>query len=160
MLRIENLHVAVADKPILNGVDLSINAGEVHATRGRVHAARFLRPTRLGCRGVRIHPLHDALWRQACVQRQLPSRASHRHPRLPLQSHRNDNRDGKCIKNMADKECSSTTNLITCTMASTRSASLVVHAVRSMVSIAIGQDLLALSLEFLEDHTRAETLRL
>ena len=34
MLRIENLHVAVADKPILNGVDLSINAGEVHAIMG------------------------------------------------------------------------------------------------------------------------------
>ena len=34
MLQIDNLHVAVADKPILNGVDLSINAGEVHAIMG------------------------------------------------------------------------------------------------------------------------------
>ncbi len=34
MLNIENLHVNVGDKPILNGVDLQINAGEVHAIMG------------------------------------------------------------------------------------------------------------------------------
>ena len=34
MLKIENLHVRIADKAILNGVDLTINAGEVHAVMG------------------------------------------------------------------------------------------------------------------------------
>jgi Fe-S cluster assembly ATP-binding protein len=34
MLEIRNLHVAVADKPILRGVDLEIGAGEVHAIMG------------------------------------------------------------------------------------------------------------------------------
>jgi Fe-S cluster assembly ATP-binding protein len=34
MLLIENLHVSVNDKPILNGVDLEIKAGEVHAIMG------------------------------------------------------------------------------------------------------------------------------
>ena len=37
MLEIKNLHVAVEedDKAILNGVDLSVNAGEVVGRRGR-----------------------------------------------------------------------------------------------------------------------------
>src|SRR6478672_2744844 len=34
MLQIENLHAAVADKPILNGVSLDVPAGEVHAIMG------------------------------------------------------------------------------------------------------------------------------
>jgi Fe-S cluster assembly ATP-binding protein len=34
MLRIDNLHVSVADKPILKGLTLAINAGEVHAIMG------------------------------------------------------------------------------------------------------------------------------
>src|SRR5213075_785532 len=34
MLKIENLHATVADKPILNGVSLSVPAGEVHAIMG------------------------------------------------------------------------------------------------------------------------------
>jgi Fe-S cluster assembly ATP-binding protein len=34
MLRIENLHARVADKPILNGVSLHVPAGEVHAIMG------------------------------------------------------------------------------------------------------------------------------
>src|SRR5881227_1670250 len=34
MLRIDNLHATVADKPILNGVSLSVPAGEVHAIMG------------------------------------------------------------------------------------------------------------------------------
>ncbi len=34
MLKIENLHVRIGDKAILNGVDLTINAGEVHAVMG------------------------------------------------------------------------------------------------------------------------------
>ena len=34
MLEIRNLHVNVADKPILKGLDLTINAGEVHAIMG------------------------------------------------------------------------------------------------------------------------------
>ena len=34
MLTINNLHAAVADKPILKGLDLSINAGEIHAIMG------------------------------------------------------------------------------------------------------------------------------
>jgi Fe-S cluster assembly ATP-binding protein len=34
MLEIKNLHVAVEDKPILKGIDLVINAGELHAIMG------------------------------------------------------------------------------------------------------------------------------
>ena len=34
MLDITNLHATVADKPILNGVSLSVPAGEVHAIMG------------------------------------------------------------------------------------------------------------------------------
>ena len=34
MLRIENLHATVADKPILNGLSLHVPAGEVHAIMG------------------------------------------------------------------------------------------------------------------------------
>lgn len=34
MLQIKNLHATVNDKPILKGVDLTINAGEVHAIMG------------------------------------------------------------------------------------------------------------------------------
>src|SRR5215208_627298 len=34
MLEITNLHACVADKPILNGVSLSVPAGEVHAIMG------------------------------------------------------------------------------------------------------------------------------
>ena len=34
MLKIENLHVEVEGKPILKGIDLSIEAGEVHAVMG------------------------------------------------------------------------------------------------------------------------------
>jgi Fe-S cluster assembly ATP-binding protein len=34
MLKIENLHVSVEDKPILKGVNLDVNAGEVHAIMG------------------------------------------------------------------------------------------------------------------------------
>ena len=34
MLSIENLHVSIDDKPILRGIDLQINPGEVHAIMG------------------------------------------------------------------------------------------------------------------------------
>jgi Fe-S cluster assembly ATP-binding protein len=34
MLKIENLHASVADTPILKGIDLVVNAGEVHAIMG------------------------------------------------------------------------------------------------------------------------------
>ena len=34
MLKIENLHASVADKPILKGLSLAINAGEIHAIMG------------------------------------------------------------------------------------------------------------------------------
>lgn len=34
MLKIENLHVRVDGKPILKGIDLTVNAGEVHAIMG------------------------------------------------------------------------------------------------------------------------------
>ena len=34
MLRIKNLHATVADKPILKGIGLTVNAGEVHALMG------------------------------------------------------------------------------------------------------------------------------
>jgi len=34
MLKIENLHVSIGGKPILKGIDLTVNAGEVHAIMG------------------------------------------------------------------------------------------------------------------------------
>ena len=34
MLSIQNLHAKVDDKPILNGINLNINQGEVHAIMG------------------------------------------------------------------------------------------------------------------------------
>ena len=34
MLEISNLHATVAGKPILNGISLSVPAGEVHAIMG------------------------------------------------------------------------------------------------------------------------------
>jgi Fe-S cluster assembly ATP-binding protein len=34
MLKIENLHANVADKPILKGIDLAVNPGEIHAIMG------------------------------------------------------------------------------------------------------------------------------
>ena len=34
LLKIDNLHATVADKPILKGLSLTINAGEVHAIMG------------------------------------------------------------------------------------------------------------------------------
>jgi Fe-S cluster assembly ATP-binding protein len=34
MLEVRNLHVRVDDKPILRGIDLTVNAGEVHAIMG------------------------------------------------------------------------------------------------------------------------------
>ena len=34
MLKIENLHATIADKPILKGLTLAVNAGEVHAIMG------------------------------------------------------------------------------------------------------------------------------
>jgi Fe-S cluster assembly ATP-binding protein len=34
MLRIDNLHATVADKPILKGLSLAVNAGEIHAIMG------------------------------------------------------------------------------------------------------------------------------
>ena len=34
MLTIENLHASVEGKPILQGINLQINAGEVHAIMG------------------------------------------------------------------------------------------------------------------------------
>ena len=34
LLEIENLHVEIDDKKILKGVDLAVNAGEVHAIMG------------------------------------------------------------------------------------------------------------------------------
>ena len=34
MLEIKNLHVTVESKPILKGLDLAVNAGELHAIMG------------------------------------------------------------------------------------------------------------------------------
>ena len=34
MLKIENLHVSIEDKSILNGLNLEVNPGEVHAIMG------------------------------------------------------------------------------------------------------------------------------
>jgi Fe-S cluster assembly ATP-binding protein len=34
MLQINNLHATVGDKPILKGLSLAVNAGEIHAIMG------------------------------------------------------------------------------------------------------------------------------
>ena len=34
MLHVENLHAAIGDTPILKGLSLAVNAGEVHAIMG------------------------------------------------------------------------------------------------------------------------------
>ena len=34
MLQIKNLQAGIEDKPILKGIDLTVNAGEVHAIMG------------------------------------------------------------------------------------------------------------------------------
>ena len=34
LLKIENLHASAGDKPILRGIDLTVNAGEIHAVMG------------------------------------------------------------------------------------------------------------------------------
>ena len=34
MLQIDNLHATVGDKPILKGLSLTLNAGEIHAIMG------------------------------------------------------------------------------------------------------------------------------
>ncbi|MDC0310060.1 ATP-binding cassette domain-containing protein, partial [Synechococcus sp. AH-551-J03] len=35
LLEINDLHASVEDKPILNGVNLQVKAGEIHAVMGR-----------------------------------------------------------------------------------------------------------------------------
>ena len=40
MLKIHNLHATIADKPILKGLSLSINADEIHAIMGPNGAAK------------------------------------------------------------------------------------------------------------------------
>src|ERR1700754_4424528 len=40
MLKIENLHANVADKPILKGISLTLNPGEIHAIMGPNRAGK------------------------------------------------------------------------------------------------------------------------
>ena len=44
MLSIDNLHVSVEGKPILNGINLDVRAGEVHAIMGQTDQAKALFP--------------------------------------------------------------------------------------------------------------------
>ena len=43
MLTIKNLHATVDDKPILNGINLTIKAGEIHAVMGPNGAGKVKR---------------------------------------------------------------------------------------------------------------------
>ena len=45
MLEIRNLQAGIEDKPILKGIDLSVNAGEVHALMGPVSYTHLTLPT-------------------------------------------------------------------------------------------------------------------
>ena len=40
ILRVENLHVSVEETPILNGMNLTINRGEIHVIMGRNGAGK------------------------------------------------------------------------------------------------------------------------
>jgi len=50
MLNIDNLHAAIGDTPILKGLSLSGNAGEVHAIMGPNGAGRSTLASRAGGR--------------------------------------------------------------------------------------------------------------
>ena len=50
MLKIENLHATVAGKPILNGLTLTVPAGEIHAIMGPNGAGKSRLPYALGGR--------------------------------------------------------------------------------------------------------------
>ena len=40
LLRVENLHVSVGETPIIQGISLEINRGEIHAIMGRNGAGK------------------------------------------------------------------------------------------------------------------------
>ena len=54
MLEITNLHATVTDKPILNGVSLSVPTGEIHAIMGPNGAGKLTLAYVLGGRACSI----------------------------------------------------------------------------------------------------------
>ena len=86
MLRIDNLHATVADKPILNGLSLDVPAGEVHAIMGPNGAGKSTLAYVLGGRPGYEVTAGTATLRRAGPARPGTARARRRRavPRLPV----------------------------------------------------------------------------